>query len=292
MRPPATSALHIVTGLLRGPPLMLADQLGAWVRALCGPSLVATWPAPRADDSAPGEDDRDVPPWEIPIYTVASGLAHVRVSGPLVKGYDAMTCWWFGMMSQDRLQAAIAELAGRADVSAVLFDFNSPGGMVQGTPESAAAIARLGESKLTLAYTDALCCSAAYWLASQCSLVAASPSATVGSIGTYLAFYDYTEYLAKEGIKLELFVRGTHKAAGLPGNPLTAEQRALFEARTEKINQQFLATIRTARPGVSDESMQGQTFDGAEALAAGLIDHVVASRADLLGTLLTHAAPR
>lgn len=277
MRPlplPAPAA-QVLTSLLSDPPLMLADHLSSWVRTLAerpSPQLTAT-------------EGADALPWEAPIYTALAGIAVVHVSGPLVKGYDDFTCWYFGLMSMDRLQAAIDEIGARADIGAVVFQFNSPGGMCQGTPETAAMIARLSTSKVTVAFTDALCCSAAYWMASQCTLVAATPSATVGSIGTYLAFYDYTDYLAKLGIKLELFVRGTYKAAGIMGKPLTDEQRALLDARIDKINNRFLSTVRDARPGVKDETMQGQTFDGEEAVECKLVDHVVANLGELIGQL-------
>lgn len=284
MHPPLNvTVAQILTRLLSEPPLILADHLGAWIRDAAEPRARLAPLASSASASA------DVMPWEEPIYSVANGVALVRVFGPLVKGYDDFTCWCYGLMSMDRLQSAVHEIAARMDVSSVVFHFNSPGGMTQGTPETAALIAHLGDSKLTLAFTDALCCSAAYWMASECRLVFATPSASVGSIGTYLAFYDWTEYLTKAGIKLELFARGTYKAMGIAGKPLTDEQRALLDARIDKINGKFLAAVRAARPGVKDETMQGQTFDGEEGVEAKLVDHTVGGLHDLVAQLVRAA---
>jgi signal peptide peptidase SppA len=281
----SSSAASILARFLSAPPLMRADHLSAWLRDLSAGN------APRADlpvkaSIDDGEDDRRAP-WDEPIYEVSNGVAIVEVTGPLAKGYDAVTCWYFGMMSTDRLQEAVTELITRADVQAVVFKFNSPGGMAQGTPETAAQIAALSASKPTIAFTDSMCCSAAYWMASQCRLVLATLSADVGSIGTYLALYDYTEYLAKEGIKLELFARGTYKALGIAGRPLTDEQRAFLETEVDRTNARFLAAVRSARPGVTDETMQGQWFDGEQALAAKLIDQVVPDFSAAIGSLFT-----
>lgn len=263
-----TSPAEILTRILSTAPLMRADYFGSWARHLSSERPVVQQEI--ADD---GEDY--VYPWEEPIYAVNAGIAVVDVTGPVMKGLDAVTCWYFGLMSSDRLQAACKELAGRDDVFVVIFKFNSPGGMAQGTPETALQIAKLGEVKPTIAFTDTMCCSAAYWMASQCKTILATMTADVGSIGTYLAFYDYTELLQKEGIKLELFARGTHKALGIAGKPLTDEQRAFLDADVTRTNDRFLSAVRAARPGVTDETMQGQWFDGEQAVEAKLADAVV-----------------
>lgn len=279
-RPPIASASSILARIVSVPMLMRPDLLGSWVRELAGGRTPEN--ARQGMAAVCSDDDYEYLPWEAPMYEVANGIALVEVSGPIVNGYDAVTCWYWGMMSSERLQAACLELAADPAVKTVIFRFGSPGGMAQGTPETGAMIAQLGTTKLTLGFTSSQCCSAAYWLASQCRLMFSTLSADVGCIGTYLAFYDLTEYFAKEGIKLELFARGTYKAMGIPGKPLTDEQRAWLDADITRINDRFLSTVRAARAGVSDESMQGQTFDGDQAIVAKLIDAVVASFPALL----------
>lgn len=271
---PVASSSDILTRLVSAPPLMRADHFGAWMRDLAsgrGPMNAA-----RAVQLAAGDDDaEDLYPWEEPIFSVINGVARMAVAGPIVNGFDDFTCWYWGLASSDRIRAACVELAGREDVTAVLFDFKSPGGMAQGTPETAAAIAKLSAAKLTVGFTASMCCSAAYWMASQTRVMTATLTADVGSIGTYLAFYDWTGYLEKAGIKLELFARGTYKAMGIPGKSLTDEQREFLDAGVTRTNDRFLAAVRTARPGVIDDTMQGQCFDGEQAVAAKLVDYLV-----------------
>ncbi len=271
---PVASSSDILTRLISAPPLMRADYFGSWLRDLASGRGPMTAERQVQVAEAPG-GGQDLLPWEAPIFSVLNGVARVLISGPIVNGYDDFTCWYWGLASSDRIRAACVELAGRADVRSVLFVFNSPGGMAQGTPETAAAIAQLSDAKQTVAHTGSMCCSAAYWMASQCRLITATLTADVGSIGTYLAFYDWSGYLEKAGIKLELFARGTFKAMGIAGKSLTDEQRKFLDDGVTRTNDRFLAAVRSARPGVTDETMQGQCFDGEQAVAACLVDYVV-----------------
>lgn len=283
---PVASASDILTRFLSSAPLMRADHFSSWVR-----ELTARQGQPVRAQIDEEDDDEYVLPWERSIYSVNAGIALVDVSGPIVKGYDALTCWCWGMMSSDRLADACKELAARADVYAVVFKFHSPGGMAQGTPETSAQIKALSMVKTTVAFTDTMCCSAAYWMACQCGAVVATMTADVGSIGTYAAFYDYTGMLEKEGIKLELFARGKYKAMGIAGKPLTDEQRAFMDADIDRMNERFLSAVRAARPGVSDETMQGQWFDGEQAVTAKLADAVVTDLSEVIGELMARMRP-
>jgi signal peptide peptidase SppA len=241
-------------------------------------ALPASRPAVYADgpDDNP-EGEPELWPWEEPIYEVEAGVAVLEISGPIMKGYDAYTCWYFGCMSTDRLQAALDEIALRADVLAVVLVVRSPGGMCCGTPETAAQIAALGATKLVVAVTDDQACSAAYWLACHAQTVFTTLSADVGCIGTYLALYDYTKMLDEWGIKLDLFKAGKYKAIGVMGHSLDEAAREFLARDVHRINLRFTAAVRAHRPSVADSTMEGQWFDGEEAVQLGLADQVVGS---------------
>lgn len=301
MTPHLTPALanNLLVDLLCTPMAMRADRHSALVLSVAAAvksplaldvSTRGTTPrrAPRrADDGegdgaeptdplAPGEAP-EVMPWDLPLYEVEQGVAEIEINGPLVKGYDAFTCWCFGAMSLDRLQAALDEIAARTDVLAVVLVVRSPGGMATGTPETAAQVAQLAATKLVVAVTDSQCCSAAYWIASAASTVFTTGSADVGSVGTYIALYDYTTMLDQLGIKLELFKRGKYKAIGVMGNPLDEAARAFLDHDVQRTNDSFVAAVRAARPGVPASALEGQWFDGAEAVENKLADEVVSS---------------
>lgn len=266
----------ILASLLTAPVAMRSDYHRTLVLSLLRGEM--RHPIARSEDERGGaEEDDYTPPWELPIYTASNGVAVLTIDGPLLKGYDACTCWFYGYASHDRIQDALREISARNDVAVVVLVVRSPGGMAMGTPETAAAVAALGKKKLCLAVTDTQACSAAYWIASQAATLFTTVSASVGCIGTYLALYDVTAYLDKEGFKLELFKEGKYKALGLAGNPLDENARALLTKDVARTNARFLEAVKAARSQVALEDMEGQWFDGEEAVQRGLADKIVAS---------------
>ncbi len=287
MRPTAATVAQLLADLLCHPVGMRAPEHSLFVQSLIKGH--ATLADVRADDAGAADDEPW--PWELPIYEVVDGVALVQVFGKIVKGYDDFTCWYFGLLSTDRLQRTIDELAARADVAAVVFWLNSPGGSSAGMPETADAIVQLGAAKLTIAFTADQAASNGYRLAAACRHVFCTRSAVLGSIGTYLAFYDYTDLLTAAGIKLELFVRGKYKAAGVVGKPLTDDQRAFLDEWVGRCDDLFKNFVTARRPGVKADTMQGQWFDGEQAIALGLADRVVSGLPELLGELRASIQP-
>jgi signal peptide peptidase SppA len=171
---------------------------------------------------------------------------------------------------EDMLEAAMED----QNVECIVFDINSPGGCVTGVPELADKIREAGQVKHTIAWTDTMACSAAYWLGSQCNQFVASESADIGSIGVYVAMIDDSGAWAQNGYKLELIKAGDFKATGISGAPITNDQRTLIQSDVDAIYADFCADVTAGRPSVQPETMQGQTFMGKAALAAGLVDAV------------------
>lgn len=164
-------------------------------------------------------------------------------------------------------------MASDARVENVLLVVRSPGGTVTGVPEAGAIVKNF--AKPVVALTDGMAASAAYWIASQANEVWITPSAEAGSIGVYSAVVDESAAWAKEGYKLELMKAGKHKATGIPGLPLSDDDKAMIQSEVDDLYAEFTATVRANRPKVSDETMQGQMFRGQKAIDAGLADMVV-----------------
>lgn len=292
----------LLSDLLCSPVCMRADRLSAFVLPLVQQLSPRATPEQRAGALGPvrpisrisvsGEDgdEPDVMPWDEPCYSVEDGVAIVRIEGPIVKGYDNLTCWWYGCMSTDKLEQALGEIMTRMDVLAVVLVVRSPGGMATGTPEASALIAQLAAQKLVVAVTDTMACSAAYWMGCAAPTLFTTVSADVGCIGTYIALYDYTEMLKEWGIKLELFKRGKYKAIGVMGNPLDKAAREFLDRDCGRTNDRFLAAVRAHRPGVTDSTMEGQWFDGEEAVQLKLADQVVGSVAEVVARAKTAVA--
>lgn len=297
--PSLTLAGSLLSDLLCSPIAMRADRLSAFVLPLvqqlsprANPELardqlsarVASAIRKRADIEDDGEPD-PVMPWDEPIYDVESGVAVLRIEGPIIKGYSNFIAWYYDCASSDRIEGALEEIARRGDVLACVLLVRSPGGMATGTPEVAAKIAALALRMEVVAVTDTMACSAAYWMACAARSVFTTGSADVGCIGTYIALYDYTKMLADWGIKLELFKRGKYKAIGVAGNPLDKAAREFLDRDCGRTNDRFLAAVRSHRAGVADGTMEGQWFDGEEAVQLHLADRVVGGVGEVVGTM-------
>ncbi|MBC7366755.1 MAG: S49 family peptidase [Undibacterium sp.] len=293
---PAPLAVHLAR-LSRQPMLIRGDLFSAFGALALAPLPLARaprLPAPRADDG--GDDDCDQPsaspdtdpmPWDarerITLYP--GGVAVIPVTGLLARGFDKITAWCYDIGRLEAIEAAIALVTARADVATVIFDFNTPGGYTTGIEEMATLIDRLGQSKVTVAFTSTMCCSAGYWLASQCATIIATRSSTVGSIGTYAAYYDYSGYLAQAGVELKLFRAGEMKGLGVFGHALTPEESAFVQSGIDELNARFLAAVRGTRGAVADATLQGQWFSGAAAVALGLVDANALTFAEVLAAL-------
>jgi len=213
-------------------------------------------------------------------YSTVEGrpeIAVVPIYGILAKNAGFMEEVCHGVTDINGIQHAIAQAAAAKEVKTLILDLATPGGQVTGIPEIGALVRGVTKmrGKTVYAFTDERCCSAGYWIGSQADEFYTTPSATVGSIGTYLAWLDESVKMQLEGVRLEFFGAGKHKGMGLPGKPLSQEDRALLQGKVEQINGWFTSAVLGARGKVSDETMQGQTFNGPEAVARHLADGVV-----------------
>lgn len=177
------------------------------------------------------------------------------------------------------LDAAFSDPA----ISAVLLDVDSPGGTVSGVPELADKVRQ--SPKPIVAFTSSMCCSAAYWIASAATRTLSTTSASVGSIGVYIALPDYSGLYQANGIKVDVFKAGEFKGAGIPGTSLSDAQRAELQASVEALHADFKSAVNLRRSLVSEESMRGQVFSGKDAAARGLVTGLVRNRAEALARI-------
>lgn len=206
------------------------------------------------------------------------GIAIVKVHGVITK---ASSFWseLFGGCSLDALQAALVQLRDDSAIRAIVLHIDSPGGGVYGVDETAELIAEVGKRKRVVAYTDGLCASAAYWLASACERIVATPSAELGSIGVFAVHFDHSGELAEAGIVPTLVKAGEHKAEANPYQPLSDEDRAAMQARIDVFYSLFTRRVAKGR-GVAVDAVRGETFgagrvlNAAAAVSAGMADEI------------------
>jgi signal peptide peptidase SppA len=221
-----------------------------------------------------GEDGDE---YEALPYERSNGIATIHINGVIGRRLSwvekACTDCTDTIDVTDSLRLAYSD----AKVGEIRLHIDSPGGTVTGIPELAEYIAHLSRGpKRIHAFTEGMCCSAAYWLAAGCSTVSASRSADIGSIGVYQAWFDQSRQFANEGIAAEIVKAGKWKAEGYPGTSISDDYRKMLQSEVDAIYGWFTSFVKKYRPRVSDETRQGQSFMGEEALSRGLITHLSA----------------
>ena len=174
--------------------------------------------------------------------------------------------------------AVLEEILTAADpaISGIVWDVDSPGGSVAGVAEASDKLLSLRGRKRTVAVSNTLMASAAYWLASAADEIVATPSSLTGSIGIYTVHEDYTQANEKAGVKVSYVAAGKYKVDGHA--ELTPTARASMQAMVNDYYGQFVAAVAVARrttpSAVRNGYGEGDTLTAQRAVAARLADRV------------------
>lgn len=217
-------------------------------------------------------------------YLEQHGIAVIPVHGIIGKklSWLELLC---GGCDLNQVSYLIDQAVKDSRVRAIVLDIESPGGTCTGLPEITRKIQAADEIKPVYAYTDGVCASAAYWIAASCREILAAPSSHVGNVGCYIMVMDYSRWYEEAGIKHDPIVQGEFKLAGAKFKALTDQERAYFQAQVDKTADQFKAIIR-ARHEVDDENLEGQTFDGDDAFAVGMVDQLADDLAEAVDNIV------
>lgn len=176
--------------------------------------------------------------------------------------------------SPGAIAQAVAQAINDPQVKAVVLDFDSPGGVVTGVPEAFGRIFALRGSKPILAQVSGSCGSAAYWLASACDEISATPTALVGSIGVYQVHEELSKMYADIGVVVTYIADTPDKVEGNDTTPLSADALAHRQAMVKGYSDMFLRDVKQGRGQSMDVPGRGRAYLAQDALARGLIDKV------------------
>lgn len=199
-----------------------------------------------------------------------NGIAHISIHGTLFNKEAPYFVAGYGGTDYDEALQDIAVASKEA--KGIFLTIDSGGGHACGNDKVAKAISQC--LKPVFAYTDGMCCSAAYAIASGASYICASADATVGSIGTILPLMNVSGLWQALGIKPDYITNkeGTLKTAGYPPSQ-NDDERATLQAETQSYFELFKSHVLAHR-NIEKEDMRGQAFVGAEALRRGLVDDI------------------
>lgn len=206
------------------------------------------------------------------IDALAPGMAMLSVEGVLYYGADPEEeCFW-GLYNPQRILNAVETVRDNPSIKVLAIMIDSPGGYVTAIKETADAVHALSATKPVLFYSQQLCASAAYWIASSGNALHAAPFADVGSIGVYAALMDDCEFWKQNGYAFTYIRDGKYKAMGSAGKPYTDDEMQLITNGVQACSEAFKGAVATMRPQVTADQMQGQCFTASDPAAAGLVD--------------------
>ncbi len=215
-------------------------------------------------------------------YRMDGNIAVIEVDGVLVHkgGWLDAYC---GFIGYNYLLSMIEEASHDPDVLGIWLDMNSPGGAVSGlfqfVEELAGLTAEAGGKPIHV-WVNEMACSAAYTIASVCDKIHGPVAASVGSIGVVATLKTINRALDEAGVDVEIFRSRPRKMRGGPLEPLDDETRERIQRSVDE-SDDMLANVVAAGRGLSldaIDAMQGDWFEGREALRLGLMDALLTER--------------
>lgn len=221
---------------------------------------------------------------------IRDGVGCLPIFGPILPRAAMINPSGAGAVALDRFAADLRVLQADTAVKRILLTVDSPGGAVT----DVAAMARLvgASSKPIVAHVTGMCCSAAYWIASQASEMSADPIGIVGSIGVIMGG-SVQEGLDASGRRDVSIVSSSapNKRPDLASEDGIAAVREMIDA----IEDVFIRDVARGR-GVTEAQVRadfgkGGTKTGKHAKAAGMIDRIEADGLDGAIRRLSTRAP-
>jgi signal peptide peptidase SppA len=201
-------------------------------------------------------------------------IAIVSIGGILAKNVGELE-EALGMISVDEIKEALEKEAFDPSVKSIILDCSSPGGETTGILELGETIRMIDENiKPVYCWTSNQADSACYWLYSQGRYCGMTRSAQVGSVGVYILVVDSTEQMKKEGIKIEAITskKSIYKLLGHEFHSMTDEERNILQTDVDKQYEKFKAVIKSKRPHIDDDDLNGLSYEGDVAFDKGFTD--------------------
>lgn len=209
------------------------------------------------------------------------GVAVLKIHGPIYHRASLMAELCDAPTAQV-IRQEFESILNDPGVKAIVFDVDSPGGVVSGIAELGDAIHQARGRKPIVAYIGDLGASAAYWIASATDEVVAGKTASLGSIGVVAAFRKSREDNTVEFV--------SSKSPRKRMSPETESGRAGIQEHIDALAEVFIADVARNR-GVDAETVEsdfgrGGLLVGQSAVDAGLADRV-GSLESLIAELVT-----
>ncbi len=161
----------------------------------------------------------------------------------------------------------------------LFIEIDSPGGSVYDSDKIYQAIMEYKQNtgRPVVAACLSSMCSGAYYIACAADEIYAERTADVGSIGVYIQMMDVSELAGRLGVKVDYIRSSENKAMGNMYNPMTEEQRDIYQSVVDEHYERFLDIVQLAR-GYDRQTLRkiadGRSYTATQGLENGLIDGI------------------
>jgi protease-4 len=167
-----------------------------------------------------------------------------------------------------------------ANNAGLIIVVDSPGGTVYESDELYNKIkAYMEDTKRPVyVYMRSMAASGGYYISAPATKIVANRNTWTGSIGVIVGtLFDVSGFLEKYGIKAEDITSGPNKSMGSYFEPMTKEQRAIYQSMVDEAYGQFVDIVAEGRSMSADEVKKiadGRIMTANQAQQAGLIDSI------------------
>lgn len=200
-------------------------------------------------------------------YSVQDGIAFFPIKGALG--------WWWN--DYQALSLQLRTCMADPSVEAVLFDMDSPGGLVSRLFDFVDDIQALRGTKPMWTLVNELSASAAYAIASATDRIIVPRTADVGSVGVVMLHLNMAGALKEIGFEITPIFAGAHKVDGNWWSKLPATVRERWQAEVDDLRDLFADTVARGRGMDADEvkATEALCYAGQAAVDIGFADEVM-----------------
>ena len=212
---------------------------------------------------------------------VVNGIAVIPVVGILRDEVDWLVRYGYAS-SYQLIEKEFKQAIANPNIKGVIFYVDSPGGSAIGCKRVADAVFAARGKKPVRSYTQGMCGSAAFYIASACDQNDATADSMNGSVGTIYKHHEYSGHFKDFGVGVTVFANADSpkKKHGNDHEPLSAESRKTLQEFVDSYGKGFIADVAKYK-GIDTATVianfgQGDAYRGDEAINRGMIDTVVA----------------
>ena len=209
---------------------------------------------------------------------VVTGFGHDYIGTLYVE--DTIDEYGSGLYNHQYLLNAIDAMIEDDENKGMILYVNTPGGSVYASDELYLKIKEYQEKTKRPVYSSmqSQATSGGYYISASADKIIANRNCWTGSIGVTMGtFIDVSELLSNLGVKTTTVTAGNNKAMGSNTEPMTDEQKAIFQSLVDESYEQFVGIIAEGRK-MTIASVKaladGRIYTAKQALGNGLIDEI------------------